>query len=245
MAVVAAAYVVNAAFNHTAWGLALKAYGDAYVLGFFLPFGVVLPAIYLGRVTVADHAAPRWLGVGLGARDAVAVVLALVVGGLLASGALRSRPGSLDGPEAHRLFALLLVASIAETLVFLGVLGNAVQLATRGVLIWRARALAVVVSSLAFGFFHCTYPSPWNTLPQAFGLALVWVPVSLVFVITRSLVGAVLLNNLLAMVGFVRNGLSLPGTTAEGWGHAALACLVFVVVVRVVLRSRHRPSPPS
>jgi hypothetical protein len=145
-----------------------------------------------------------------------------------------SAPGGI--PMPHRLFALLLVASIAEVLLFLGVLSNATQLAMPAHGGWRSGLLTVIVSSLAFGFFHFTYPAPWNTFGHALGLMLVWVPVSLLFLLSRSLVGAVLLNNLLAVIGFVKNHIEPPGTTAAGWLQAALACALFVVVFGLTTR---------
>lgn len=63
-----------------------------------------------------------------------------------------------------------------------------------------------------------------------------WAPVSLLFLVSRSLLGAVILNNLMAVIGFVKNGIELPGTIAAGWLQAALACVLFVVVVRSMTR---------
>lgn len=169
----------------------------------------------------------------------MAAAVAVVVGGLLAVGALASDVSGVGGIlMAHRLFALLLVASTAEVLLFLGVLGNAAQLAMRAAHRWRSGLLTLVVSSLAFGFFHFTYPAPWNTLGRALGLTLVWVPVSLLFLVSRSLLGAVVLNNLMAVVGFVKNRIDLPGTTTAGWLQAALACVLFVAVFRLTTRGQ-------
>ncbi len=234
LAIVAVAYAANAVFNHTAWGLRMKAQADLYVFAFFLPFGVIVPAGYIGWVVNSRQASARWLGARLDWRDAVAAAIALGVGGILAAGALGSDLGGASEP--HRLFALLLVASIAEVLLFLGVLGNAVQLAMPARWGWRCTLLTLIVSSLAFGFFHFTYPTPWNTLGHALGLTLVWVPVSLLFLVTRSLLGPVILNNMLAVIGFVKNGIPLPGTSAAGWFQAALACVLIVTVLHLMAR---------
>lgn len=206
--IVALAFSANAFFNHTALGLDLKSHGDVYVLGFFFPLGVILPAAHIGWVSSVRLASARWLGAQVGWRDVTAVAVALAGGGLLAAGALAPQlrePGSLAA--AHRLFALLLVASTAEVLLFLGALGNAAQLAAGAIGRWRAGLVTLVVSSVTFGFFHLTYPAPWNTMGRCLGLCLVWVPVSLIFLFSRSLVAAVVLNNVLAVVGFVQNDL--------------------------------------
>ena len=237
VAIVALAYIANAFFNHTGWGLRVKSHGDVYVLAFFLPFGVIVPAAYIGWAARMRRASARWLGARIGWRDAVAAAVAVAVGGVLAVGALGSDLTGLGGfPNAHRLFALLLVASTAEVLLFLGVLGNATQLVMPTPRRWRAGLLALVVSSLAFGFFHFTYPAPWNTLDRALGLSLVWVPVSLLFLASRSLLGAIVLNNVMAVIGFVRHHIELPGTTAGGWWQAALAGALFVAVLHLATR---------
>ena len=198
-AIVALAYAANVFFNHTGWGLRVKSHGAAYVFAFFLPFGVIVPAVYIGWIVRTRRAAARWLGARIGWRDGAAVAAAVVVGGVLAMGALASAPGASGG--VLRLFALLLVAS------------------------------------LAFGFFHFTYPAPWNTLERALGLTLVWGPVALLFLISRSLLGAVILNNLLAVIGFVKNRIELSGTIGDGWSQAALAFGLFVIVFNLTTRA--------
>jgi len=238
VAIVAVAYAANVFLNHTGWGLRMKSHGDVYVFAFFLPFGVIVPAAYIGWVVSRRYASARWLGARVSWRDGAAAAAALALGGLLATGALAAD----SIPNPHRLFALLLVASTAEVLLFLGVLGNATQLAVPPPRGWRSGLLTLVVSSLAFGLFHLTYPTPWNTLGHALGLGLVWVPVSVLFLVSRSLLGAVVLNILMAVVGFAKNHIELPGTTAAGWLQAALACVLFVVVFSLTTR-RHGAEP--
>jgi hypothetical protein len=115
---------------------------------------------------------------------------------------------------AHRLFALLLVASTAEVLVFLGALGNAVQLAVGGAARWRGGLVALVV----------------------------WAGVSLVFLAGRSLVAAIAFNNVTAVVGFARNRIELPGTAVVGWLEATLALVVFAIVFSGVRRRKLRTA---
>jgi hypothetical protein len=229
--IVVLAYSANALFNHTAVGLGLKSHEGAYVLGFFLPFGVVLPAVFLGRVTTVGLAPARWLGVQLGWRDLWATAAALAAAALVATAPLAPvlrEPGGMTA--VRRLFALLLVASTAEVLIFLGVLGTAVQLAAGGRSRWRSGLIALVTSSLAFGFFHLTYPAPWNTIAKCLGLSVVWAGVSLVFLLSRSLIAAIAFNNVMAVVGFAQGGIALSGTPAAGWLQAIVAILVFTLV---------------
>jgi hypothetical protein len=241
IAIVAVAYSVNAWFNHTAMGVGLKSHGDAYVIGFFLPVGVILPALFLGWVARRGWATPRRLGAQLGWRDVGATAAALIVGAMLAAAPLAPllrEPSALA--EAHRLFAALLVASTAEVLIFLGAFANGVQLVAAGMGRWRSGLLALVASSLAFGFFHLTYPAPWNTISKCLGLSVVWLVVSLVFLLSRSLLAAVAMNNVMALIGFLQNRIDLPGTATAGWLRAALAVALFALVFSVGQRPSHQ-----
>jgi hypothetical protein len=240
LGIVAAAYAANAWWNHSETGLAWKGREGAYVAGFFLPFGALLPGILLGRMARAGLATPRRMGAALGARDAAAAGAALALGALLAAAPLAPLLREPAGAAAaHRLFALLLVASAAEVLVFLGALGSAVEVAAGDGRVRSGLAVAAV-SSLAFGFFHLTYPPPWNTLATCLSLALVWVGVSLVFLASRSLVAAVVFDDAMALVGFVRRGAELPGDAAAGWLHGALALAFFALAFRLARGGRGR-----
>lgn len=67
-----------------------------------------------------------------------------------------------------------------------------------------------VAARQVFGLFHFTYPTPWNTLETAATVGLVWVGVSILFVVSRSLPAAVVFNNIMATVGFATRSLTLP-----------------------------------
>jgi hypothetical protein len=69
--------------------------------------------------------------------------------------------------------------------------------------------------------------------------------VSLGFLISRSLLDAVVLNNLMAVIGFVQNRIELPGTTTAGRLQAALAWAVFAVVCRLTIQSMSERDVPN
>lgn len=244
--IVALMYAANGFFNHTALGVGMKACEGAYMYAFFFPFGMVLPALFLGWVAGTGSVPPRQLGARLGWQDVGATAAALGVGALLAAtlvGPLLREPGGVVA--AHRLFALLLVASTAEVLVFLGVLANAVQLAAGSAGQARSYLIALAGSSLAFGVFHLTYPAPWNSIGTCLGLTLVWAGVAVVFFLSRSLVAAVGFNNIMAVVGFGQRGIELPGSALGGWLRAALAFAVVVLVVRLAWAAMGGPNPAA
>ena len=81
LGIVAVAYAANGFFNHTTWGLRVKSYPDAYVFAFFLPFGVVVPAAYIGWAVKVGHVPARRLGARIGWRDGAAAAVALAIGG--------------------------------------------------------------------------------------------------------------------------------------------------------------------
>ncbi len=208
-----------------------------YPLLFFVGVGTVLPALVLGRTARRVPHAAADLGLAPGRRDGVACVVALLVGGALAAAPLAPIVGQPGGvARVFGLFCQLLVASTAEVALFLGVMGVLLLPASGRRTRWHGAAL-VVVSSVAFGLFHFTYPAPWNTPATAITVGLVWLLVSTCFVLGRSLVAAVLLDNVMATVGFATRGLSLPMPPATALALAALAAVAFVVAYRWARRA--------
>ena len=217
-AILAVAFAANALHNIPGF----------YPVVFFIGIGVVLPALALGRTVRHEPAAARPLGVALGWRDALAVLAALAIGCALAAkplGPIVSQPGGME--RVATLFTQLLVASTAEVMLFLGATGMALRALLGGRHDWRFGVLLVVVSSLLFGLFHFTYPSPWNTLANATTVTVVWIGVSTLFAVTRSVLAAVLLDNIMATVGFATRDLTLPLPPVMGLLLALLAVVAF------------------
>jgi hypothetical protein len=199
-----------------------------YPVVFFIGIGVVLPALALGGTVRREPSAARPLGVALGWRDALAVLAALAIGcalGVKPLGPIVAQPGGME--RIATLFAQLLVASTAEVMLFLGATGLALRALLGGRHDWRFGVLLVVVSSLLFGLFHFTYPAPWNTLANAATVTVVWIGVSTLFAVTRSVLAAVLLDNIMATVGFATRDLTLPLPPVMGLLLALLAVVAF------------------
>lgn len=230
--ILAIAFALNWFFNHTPKGMGVKAIPAFYPIVFFVGWGTLVPAWLMGKVVLGGIVSPRELGIGADRRDLLACMAVLLIGGAIAAVPLLPLLRDPAGWRIlHALFAGLLAASSAEVLLFLGVLGAAVR-AFLGRDDWWSNAAIVVLSSVAFGLFHFTYPEPWNDLPTALTLAGIWILVSLLFAASRSLLAAILFDNILATVGFVKNGLSLPQPAPHGWLLGLLAFVVFVGVFR-------------
>lgn len=244
LAILALAFAVNALHNHTALGGTLGHIAGFYPIVFFIGIGVVLPALALGRTVRREPAAARPLGVALGWRDAIAVIAALAIGCALAArplGPIVAQPGGME--RVATLFAQLFVASTAEVMLFLGATGMGLRALLGGRHDWRFALLLVVISSLLFGLFHFTYPTPWNTLGNAITVGIVWIAISTLFVISRSLLAAVLLDNMMATVGFATRDLTLPLSPAMALLLAILAVAAFVVAFAWARRAANAASP--
>lgn len=240
LAVLVVAFAANALHNHTGVGTALRQIPGFYPIVFFIGIGAVLPAIALGRTVRHAPAVARPLGVALGRRDLIAAIAALLVGGVLAAAPLKpilDQPGGTT--RVLTLFAQLLVASTAEVSLFLGAMGVALRALLGGRTDWRYGPAMIVVSSVVFGLFHFTYPAPWNTLGTAVTVGAVWIVVSTFFVLSRSLVAAVLLDNVMATVGFATRDLTLPLSLPTSSLLAAFAIAAFVAAFA---RAARRPA---
>ena len=153
----------------------------------------------------------------------------------------KPEPGGME--RVATLFAQLLIASTAEVMLFLGAFGMGLRVLLDGRHDWRFGLLLVVVSSLLFGLFHFTYPAPWNTLDTAVTVGVVWIAVSTLFAITRSLVAAVLLDNMMATVGFATRDLTLPLSPALSLLLEILSVAAFVAAFVWARRVATAASP--
>jgi membrane protease YdiL (CAAX protease family) len=239
-------FLVNYLYNHQRELLAWLPQGrPTYFLAVLLPFGTLLPCLALAWFVRRLGGAPRAFGTALAWRDLLYAVLAFVFGGVAVYFAVgRSLAQNADalGTVIH-LFIWLLIASIPEVLVFNGLIFNAVEAGVRQVLGGRAGQIAgavgtIVVSAVAFGLFHFSYYPPWDTWDKAMSLIPVWLAVATFYALTRSLAAAVIFDNLLAVVGFVRNQLSIPGSNLLGLALDAIAIVAVVVIVAVLCSTR-------
>jgi hypothetical protein len=238
-AVLVFAFAANAFHNHTALGAGLDGIPGFYPIVFFIGVGAVLPGLVLGRTVRRAPAAARPLGVAVGWRDALAALAALVIGGALAASPLAPIIGQPGGAmRVLTLFAQLMVASTAEVALFLGVMAAGLRAWLGDCDDWRSGLLLIVLSSLVFGLFHFTYPTPWNTLGTAATVAVVWVGVSTLFTVSRSLAAAVLFNNAMATVGFATRDLTLPLSPTTSVVIEILAIAAFVTAFSLARRQR-------
>lgn len=230
--IVAVAFVANWFFNHTPKGAGVKAIPGFYPIVFFVGWGTLVPAWLMGKIVLGGVVLPRALGIGADRHDLLALLAAVAIGSAIAFVPLLPLLRDPAGLHIlHGLFASLLAASTAEVLLFLGVLGAGVR-AFLGRDDWSSNAAVVALSSVLFGLFHFTYPEPWDDPATAATLAGIWILVSLLFVASRSLLAAILFDTILATVGFVKSGLTLPQPAIYGWLTALLALAVFAGMFR-------------
>lgn len=105
-----------------------------------------------------------------------------------------------------RLLIALFAVSLAEVLVFLGILFNLAEAVVGPLLppLWGS-VTAAIVSSALFGLYHFTRSAPWNNWGQAARLSVVWLFVCLAYVLTRNVWAATIIDTSFATIGFVRN----------------------------------------
>jgi hypothetical protein len=222
-------FVANYLFNHAAIAHGFRG-TVAYFGSVVLPFGIVLPAMAVGRLASTLHGHGRVVGFPLAARDGLLALAALGFGVFVASFPIGSLvlgdPGGLA--RVTRLFVALVMTSLAEVLVFVGIFFVLVESIVATTLSDRGRYVApgsaILVSAFAFGLYHFTYPAPWNTWDTVRTLTIVWFAVATLYAVTRSLLAAVVFNNVMAVIGFVLRDLALPASVPLGLSLGAVAC---------------------
>lgn len=239
-------FVVNYIFNHHRdWLAWLPTDRPMYTLAILLPFGTLLPTLVLGWFIRRYDGNRRAFGATWRWRDLLMAVIGLGLG--LGNLYLAVWPTLAQDPNALglgiHLFIWLLVASISEVMVFIGVVFHATEALVRQW--WPGRGSrfigavsAILVSSVAFGLFHFSYYPPWDTWYWVIFLTPIWLMASTFYALTRSLVATIMFNNVLAVVGFVRNGQTVAGSNLLG---LALD-LIFIVAVIAIVAAMSAPK---
>jgi hypothetical protein len=234
-------FAANYLFNHQRLWLSFLPEGRSmYFFTVILPFGVLLPSLTLGWLIREADGEAHLFGATLKYRDVKMMVSAFIAGiiiTIIPAGQRILGDFSLIGTSVH-LFIWLFMVSLAEVLLFIGVVFNTVLwlalkwLPGRNRILTRTAA-AVILSALAYALFHFTYPNPWNTWGMIIGLIPCGVLISLAYALTRSLAAAVVFNNVLATAGYLFWGISLAGSDVLGL--VLNAIVVFAVIIILLL----------
>jgi hypothetical protein len=231
----------NYLFNHQRLWLSFLPEGrPMYFFTVILPFGILLPSLTLGWLIREADGEAHIFGATLKYRDlkmmafafAAGIVITFIPVGWRILGDI-----SLIGTSIH-LFIWLFMVSLAEVLMFIGVVFNtALWLALKWFpgrnRLFERTAVAVALSALAYALFHFTYPDPWNSWSIVAMLVPVGLMVSLAYVFTRSLAATVVFTNVLSVAGYLLTDSLLTGSDILGM--VLNAIVVFAVVIILML----------
>jgi hypothetical protein len=221
-----------------------------YFVGLHLTFAITPAAGVLGHLASGRPAALGWLGLALGPRELSASLAAFTLGCVVANFSIDPRAGGWRGFEhAAALFANLLVPSAAQAVVFLGVAANLVVLALRQS--WRGaptrgpEAVAALVASALFGLFHLSQSAPPDELANLPLRVFGWLAASTIFVMTRSLLAAILLIDVVSLSCAIRSGAPFAGSATRGLSEAAVALALFFAALWLSQQGTRSPGRGS
>jgi hypothetical protein len=187
----------------------------------------------------------------LGFRTPPRTLVAVLAAGVLGVGLyLGQGPPSTDPVVLTNAFAQVLPVSVAEVVVCWVVVGGSVValLRSRVVNAYLARGVALVVSSVLFGVYHLAHSPPFKT-PETIGvLTLVSLGTGLFYFAGRSVYGALVLHNFLALFG-VTTALAEAGALGA-YGRPVVPLLATGLLALIVLVALERlfldgPAEPS
>ena len=103
---------------------------------------------------------------------------------------------------------------------------------------WLSIASAALVASAGFGLYHLTYAPPWNTPEMALKLSGIWLEVAAVYLLTGSLWAAAAVNTVMALIGFVLNGVMVLDEEPLwlGLGLDGISVVAIIVATRSLQR---------
>jgi hypothetical protein len=234
-------FVTNYLFNHQRlWFSFLPEGRPMYFFTVILPFGILLPSLTLGWLIREADGEAHIFGATLKYRDLKMMAFAFAAGIIITIIPVGQRilgNISLIGTSVH-LFIWLFMVSLAEVLMFIGVVFNtALWLALKWFpgrnRIFTRTAAAIAISALAYALFHISYPTPWNTWGMMIALFPAGILISLAYALTRSLAATVVFNNVLSTAGYLLMGIVLSGSDILGL--VLNAIVVFAVIIILML----------
>ncbi len=217
--------VANYAANH----LAPRHPRYAYTVLVVLLCGTAAPAFALRLLAGAGILDLRALSA-----NGWPFALALAGGGAFLALSIRDEPAE-QLRRLPRLLISLFAPSLAEVLVFVGIVYGIADFLVRPAFGAVASAIAAtLVTSISFGLYHLTHAAPWNSLRMVRILLIVWLFIGGFYALTHDLWATALLNTLLATIGFVKNRVTGPeeqplsvSALLDAVGIAAVAAIAF------------------
>jgi len=234
-------FATNYLFNHQRlWFSFLPEGRPMYFFTVILPFGILLPSLTLGWLIREADGEAHIFGATLKYRDlkmmgfalAAGIIITIIPVGWHILGDI-----SLIGTSVH-LFIWLFMVSLAEVLMFVGVIFNtALWLSFKWfpgrAYVFDRTAIAVVLAAFVYSLFHFSYPEPWNSWGMVALLVPVGIIISLAYVVTRSLAATVVFTNVLSVAGYLLTDSLLTGS--DVLGIVLNAIVVFAVIIILML----------
>jgi membrane protease YdiL (CAAX protease family) len=113
-------------------------------------------------------------------------------------------PPSLNPIVIANAYAQVLVVTIAEILVCWVIMGSITEKVTKEkVGNTFSIILAILVSSLLFGFYHFAHSPPFNTLNMVILLTIIGIITSIFYFIVRDIYGTIVFHNFLGIFGVI------------------------------------------
>jgi hypothetical protein len=233
-------FITNYLFNHQRLWLSFLPEGrPMYFFIVILPFGVLLPSLTLGWLIREADGEAHIFGATLKIHDLKMIALVLAAGvamTIIPIGRLFLSDLSLIATSFH-LFNWLLMASLAEVMLSIGVVFNATLWASFKLFpgrpyVFDRTVVAVVLAGITFAVLHFSYADPWNNWNMVLLLVPVGIIIGLVFTFTRSLAATVVFTNVLNVAGYLLTDTMLGGSDVLG---VVLNGIVIFAVVLILM----------
>jgi hypothetical protein len=177
----------------------------AYSVLVVLLAGTLFPAWVLSHLVDAGLIARAAIGF-----SPLALAASLVLGGGFMLRAIFDAPPE-QRRRAPRLLIALFAPSLAEVLVFVGIVFTLVEHVLKPWIgIPAATVAAILLTSTTFALYHLTHAAPWNSARVILTLFVVWLFVGAFYALSHDLWATAIFNTLLATIGFVKNRVTKP-----------------------------------
>jgi hypothetical protein len=173
-----------------------------YILIANFLIGVVFSIFLLRTFLKSGVLTPKRVGLQSSNWTAITVLAAGFIGFILF---LIQSPPDTDPIVTLNVFAQVLPVSIAEVVVCWVLVGSTFESIGKPAGKWGALVIAIIAADVLFGVYHYAHSAPYDETRMVLFLMLPGLGTSLIYFLSRSLYGAVMFHNFMALIGILQN----------------------------------------
>jgi hypothetical protein len=167
-----------------------------------IAIGIIIAFILLEPYILKKYITLKQMGFGNYRKTLASIFVGFIFGLIFY---IIQSPPSMNPIVIVNAYAQVLSVSIAEIVVCWAIVGTVVESYLKSYNEYIAIAIAIVISSIAFGVYHFGHSPPFNTINMVILLTFIGLITGLFYFISRNIYGTITFHNFLGIFGVTKS----------------------------------------